>query len=118
VLGRRESDGVEEHDAEPGLDDVVDMRVLGDPLGCTCLDLLGLVEQPLAGLWELREAARVELDEPAAELASRRSKPPAAAEARAYSAITSSAAPTAACLAIGGACAQPSAVTLGRWRAR
>jgi hypothetical protein len=118
LLGAGELDRVKEHDAEAGLQDVVGVRVLGDALGSGGLDPRGLLDELVAGRGELGEAAGVSLTSARRSCAFSRSKPPAAAEARAYSAITSSVDPTAACLATGGACVHASAVTLGRSRAR
>jgi hypothetical protein len=62
-LSGGEPDGVEEHDAEAGLDDIVGVLLLGEPLGREGLDILGLLEQLVPGLGELGEAARAELDQ-------------------------------------------------------
>jgi hypothetical protein len=53
---------------DAGVDDARGVRVLGDPLGRRGLDLLGLLEQLVAGLGELGEALLVELEQRAAEL--------------------------------------------------
>jgi hypothetical protein len=61
TVGSRSSgqpDGVEQHHAKAGVDDVVGVWVFGDPFGGARLDLLGLLEQLVARPGKLERSAR------------------------------------------------------------